>query len=90
MKIYMIEYLNIINLSNLSLYEFKFKINAIVILLYNLNLSIELYNKIYLHIIHINQRIIEYEIFNNKYIDNIIIISQISLSLFSRKYIKKR
>ena len=37
MKIYIIEYLNTINLSNLSSYELKFKIDVIVILLYNLN-----------------------------------------------------
>ena len=54
-KIYMIEYLNTINLSNFSSYELKFKIDVIIILLYNLNSFIELYNKIYLHIIHINQ-----------------------------------
>ena len=54
-KIYIIEYLNIINLSNLSSYKLKFKIDVIVILLYNLNSFIELCNKIYLYIIHINQ-----------------------------------
>ena len=74
-KIYIIEYFNIINLSNLSSHELKLKIDTSIILLHNLNSFIELYNKIYLYIIHINQRIIEYEIFNNKYIDNIIIIS---------------
>ena len=54
-KIYIIEYLNIINLSNLSSYELKLKIDAIVILLRNLSSSIKLYNEIYLHITHINQ-----------------------------------
>ena len=54
-KIYIIEYLNIINLSNLSLYELKLKIDVIVILLYNLSSFIELCNEIYLHITHINQ-----------------------------------
>ena len=54
MKIYIIEYLNIINLSNLSSYILKFKINVIIILLYNLNSFIELYNEIYLHITYIN------------------------------------
>ena len=54
-KIYMTEYLNIINLSNLSSYELKLKIDAIIILLYNLSSFIELCNKIYFHIIHINQ-----------------------------------
>ena len=55
MKIYIIEYLNIINFSNFSLYKLKLKIDAIVILLYNLNSFIKLCNEIYLHIIHINQ-----------------------------------
>ena len=54
MKIYIIEYFNIINLSNLSSYELKFKIDAIIILLHNLNSFIKLYNRIYLYIIHIN------------------------------------
>ena len=53
-KIYMIEYLNIINFSNLFLYKLKFKIDIIIILLYNLSSFIELYNKIYLYIIYIN------------------------------------
>ena len=53
-KIYIIKYFNIINFSNLFLYKLKFKINIIIILLYNLNLFIELYNEIYLHIIYIN------------------------------------
>ena len=53
-EIYIIEYLNIINLSNLSSYTLKFKINVIIILLYNLNSFIELYNEIYLHITYIN------------------------------------
>ena len=55
MKIYIIEYFNIINFSNLFLYKLKFKIDIIIILLYNLSSFIELYNEIYLHIIHINQ-----------------------------------
>ena len=54
-EIYVTEYLNTINLSNLSSYELKLKIDAIVILLHNLNSFIKLYNEIYLHIIHINQ-----------------------------------
>ena len=54
-KIYAIEYLNIINLSNLSSYELKFKIDVTIILLYNLSLFIELYNKIYFHITYISQ-----------------------------------
>ena len=54
-KIYIIEYLNIINLSNFLLYEFKLKIDIIIILLHNFNSFIELYNKIYLYIIYINQ-----------------------------------
>ena len=53
-KIYMIEYLNIINFLNLLLYKLKLKIDIIVILLHNLNLSIKLYNEIYFSIIHIN------------------------------------
>ncbi|SRR6266496_4384473 len=80
-EIYIIEYFNIINFSNLSSHELKLKIDVSIILLYNLNSSIELCNEIYLHIIHINQRIIECEIFDNKYINNMIIISHISLSL---------
>ena len=55
MKIYIIEYFNIINFSNLFSYKLKLKIDAIVILLYNFNSFIKLCNKIYLHIIHINQ-----------------------------------
>ena len=54
MKIYIIKYLNIINLSNLFLYKLKLKIDVIIILLYNFNSFIELYNKIYFYIIHIN------------------------------------
>ena len=54
-EIYMIEYLNIINLSNLPPYELKLKIGAIVILLHNLSSFIELCNKIHLHIIRISQ-----------------------------------
>ena len=55
MKIYMTEYFNIINFSNLSSHKLKFKIDVIVILLCNLSLYIRLYNKTYLHIIHISQ-----------------------------------
>ena len=54
-KIYAIEYLNIINLSNFLLYELKLKIDAIVILLHNFNSFIELYNEICLHITRISQ-----------------------------------
>ena len=54
-EIYAIEYLNIINLSNLSSYELKFKIDITIILLHNLSSFIELCNEIYLHVIHINQ-----------------------------------
>ena len=54
MKIYIIEYLNIINLSNFLLYKLKFKIDIFIILLHNLNLFIELYNEIYLYITYIN------------------------------------
>ena len=54
-KIYIIKYLNIINLSNLLSYELKLKIDAIIILLYNLSSFIELYNKIHLYITYINQ-----------------------------------
>ena len=84
-KIYIIEYLNIINFSNLSLYKLKLKIDIIIILLCNLNSFIKLYNKIYFYIIHINQWIIECEIFNDKYINNMIMISWILLSFFSIK-----
>ena len=55
MKIYIIEYFNIINFSNLFLYKLKLKINIIIILLHNFSLFIELCNEIYLHIIYINQ-----------------------------------
>ena len=78
-EIYIIEYLNIINLSNLSLHELKLKIGIFIVLLYNLNSSIELCNETCLHIIHIDQRVIECEILGDKYIDNMIIISRISL-----------
>ena len=54
-KIYTIEYLNIINLSNLSSHELKLKIDITIILLHNLSSSIELCNETYLHITHINQ-----------------------------------
>ena len=54
-KIYVIEYLNTINLSNLSSYKLKLKIGAIVILLHNLSSFIELCNEIYLHITRISQ-----------------------------------
>ena len=54
-KIYIIKYLNIINLSNLSSYELKFKIDVIIILLRNLSSFIELCNKTYLHVTCINQ-----------------------------------
>ena len=54
-KIYATEYLNTINLSNLSSYELKLKIGAIVILLRNLSSSIELCNEIHLHVARINQ-----------------------------------
>ena len=53
-EIYIIEYLNIINLSNLSSHELKLKIDISIILLYNLNSFIKLCNEIYLHITHIN------------------------------------
>src|SRR5947207_10921046 len=79
-EIYIIKYLNIINLSNLSPHELKLKIDAFIILLCNLSSFIELCNEIYLHVAHISQRIIEYEILGDKYIDNMIIISWISLS----------
>ena len=80
-EIYITEYLNIINLSNLSPHELKLKIDTSIILLHNLNSSIELCNKTHLYIVHISQRIIECEILDNKYIDNMIIISYISLLL---------
>src|SRR5437762_1527816 len=54
-KIYAIKYLNTINLSNLSSYKLKLKIDAIVILLCNLNLFIKLCNKTHLHITCISQ-----------------------------------
>ena len=54
-EIYTTEYLNTINLSNLSSHELKLKIDAIVILLCNLNSFIELCNEIYLHVTCINQ-----------------------------------
>ena len=54
-KSYMIEYLNTINLSNLSSHELKLKIDAIVILLCNLSSFIELCNKTYLHVTYISQ-----------------------------------
>src|SRR5947207_8504299 len=79
---YISEYLNIINLLNFSSYLLKLKIDIIIILLYNFNLLIEIYNKIYLFIIQINQKIIEYEIFINKYIKIIIFILYISLISF--------
>ena len=75
MKIYITEYLNIINFSNLFSYKLKLKIDVIIILLHNLSSFIELCNKIYLYIIYINQRMIEYEILDDKYINNMIIIS---------------
>ena len=53
-EIYIIEYLNIINLSNFSSHEFQLKINISIILLYNLSSFIELCNEIYLYIIYIN------------------------------------
>ena len=53
-KIYIIKYLNIINFSNLFSHELKLKIDIFIILLYNLSSLIELYNEIYLYIIHIN------------------------------------
>ena len=74
-EIYIIEYLNIINLSNLSSHELQLKVDVSIILLHNLSLFIELCNKIYFHIAYINQRIIEYEILSDKYIDNMIMIS---------------
>src|SRR5437762_2855409 len=81
-KIYIIEYLNIINFSNLFSHELKLKIDIFIILLYNLSLFIELCNEICFHITYINQRIIECEILDYKYIDNIIIILYIFFLLF--------
>ena len=54
-KIYAIEYLNIINLSNLSSYELKFKIDVTIILLHNLSSFIKLCNEICFYVIYINQ-----------------------------------
>ena len=54
-EIYIIEYLNIINFSNLFSHELKLKIDIFIILLYNLSLFIKLCNEIYLYIIYINQ-----------------------------------
>ena len=54
-KIYTIEYLNTINLSNLSSHELKLKIDVTVILLCNLSSSIELCNETHLHITRISQ-----------------------------------
>src|SRR5438046_4727707 len=82
-EIYAIEYLNTINLSNLSSHELKLKIDASVILLRNLSSFIELCNETCLHVARIDQRVIEYEILGDKYAGNMIIISCISLSLFS-------
>jgi len=53
-EIFITIYLNIINISNLSFYHLKLKIDAFIILLHNLSIFIELFNEIYLHFIHIN------------------------------------
>ena len=55
MEIYTTEYLNTISLSNLSSHKLKLKIDAIVILLCNLNSFIELCNETHLHITRISQ-----------------------------------
>ena len=51
-EIFIIIYFNIINISNLFSYYFKFKIDIFIILLYNFNIFIKLFNEIYLHFIH--------------------------------------
>ena len=48
-EIFIIIYFNIINISNLFSYYFKFKIDIFIILLYNFNIFIKLFNKIYLY-----------------------------------------
>ena len=57
-EIYITEYLNTINLSNLFPHELKLKIDASVILLRNLSSFTELCNETCLHITCINQRIV--------------------------------
>ena len=53
-EIYAIEYLNTVNLSNLSSHELKLKIDISVILLLNLSTFIELCNEICFHITYID------------------------------------
>ena len=53
-KIFIIIYLNIINISNLFSYYLKFKIDIFIILLYNFNIFTKLFNKIYFYFIYIN------------------------------------
>ena len=79
-KTYTTEYLNTVNLSNLPPHKLKLKIDASVILLRNLSPSIELCNGTRLRVVHINQRIVEYEIFEDKYAGNMVMIPRIPLS----------
>ena len=53
-EIYIIEYLNIINLSIFSSHKLNLKIGIFIILLYNLNQFIELCNEMHLRIAYIN------------------------------------
>ena len=53
-KIFIIIYLNIINISNLFSYHLKLKIDIFIILLYNFSIFIKLFNKIYFYFIYIN------------------------------------
>ena len=53
-EIFIIIYLNIINISNLSFHHFKLKIDIFIILLHNFSIFIKSFNEIYFHFIHIN------------------------------------
>ena len=77
---YATEYLNTVNIPNLSLHRLKLKIGAPVILLCNLSLSMELCNRTRLHVSRINQRVIECEILGGKHAGNMVLIPRIPLS----------
>ena len=78
-EIYVTEYLNTVNLSNLPPHELKLKIGAPVNLLHNLNPSIRLCNGTRLHVVRISKRVVECEILGDKY-GNMVIIPRIPLS----------
>ena len=74
------KYLNIMNVSNMFLYNITFKINCFIILIYNLKYSIEFYNDIKIIVTKLKERMIEMMILIEFHVKKHAFIFQISLN----------